>query len=458
MSLAKQGSFLLILLLYSCAGTLNRPLAPTEARLGEHTALTDELRELPPPSDPIVVAVYQFRDQTGQYKEGGGFSTAVTQGATNILVRAMKDSGWFLPIERENLNNLLNERKIIRSTWNQYGVQETLQPLLYANLIFEGGIVSFDTNVLTGGTGLRYFGAGGSEQYRQDRVTVYLRAVNVNTGEVVKTVYTSKTVLSQAVDVGIFRFVSFRRLLEFETGITYNEPSEMAVTEAIEKAVVSMVVEGLVEGLWSLQDSEDAEHPIFNEYFKEQANNGNRDVFGKELAERRAKFGVTASATGLLYQGDYPDPRARTGGEIGVQLQTSPRLGWQFTLGTTELVAGRTFYQSFLGYADASVQFKTLPYDKFSPFFFAGGGLLQRSGDKRFRLGGGYFPKVQIGLGLEVLMNERLGLSASLGYHLPFTDQLDEVTQGKYNDFYYQGKIGFTYYLGTPVAGARKFK
>jgi curli biogenesis system outer membrane secretion channel CsgG len=44
------------------------------------------------------------------------FSTAVTQGATSILIKALEDSKWFVPIERENIGNLLQERNLIRST------------------------------------------------------------------------------------------------------------------------------------------------------------------------------------------------------------------------------------------------------------------------------------------------------------------------------------------------------
>ncbi len=55
---------------------------------------------LPEPKEPVVVAVYKFRDQTGQYKKqpNSNFSTAVTQGAGAMLVRAMLESGWFVPV------------------------------------------------------------------------------------------------------------------------------------------------------------------------------------------------------------------------------------------------------------------------------------------------------------------------------------------------------------------------
>ncbi|MEL7021765.1 MAG: CsgG/HfaB family protein, partial [Bacteroidota bacterium] len=190
-----------------------QPIQPTRARLGEETQSTIELKTLPEPKEPIVVAVYKFRDQTGQYKPsetGANWSTAVTQGATSILIKALENSNWFVPIERENVGNLLNERKIIRSSRAQYGAdnsntKQLLPPLLFAGLILEGGIVSYDANVITGGAGLRYFGAGASGQYRQDRVTVYLRAISTSNGKILKSVYTSKTILSQKLDAGLFR-------------------------------------------------------------------------------------------------------------------------------------------------------------------------------------------------------------------------------------------------------------
>ena len=114
------------LLLLSCGGAFNQPTGPQSPRSGELTEQTKILQDLPQPAAPIVVGVYNFKDQTGQYKaieNVSSFSTAVTQGATTILIKALEDSKWFKPIERENLGNLLNERNIIRSTREEYQTQ-----------------------------------------------------------------------------------------------------------------------------------------------------------------------------------------------------------------------------------------------------------------------------------------------------------------------------------------------
>ncbi|MEE3148671.1 MAG: CsgG/HfaB family protein, partial [Bacteroidota bacterium] len=96
----------LITALNSCGTYFNQPFDQTPARLGEYSKSTQNLLNLPPAQAPVEVAVYNFSDQTGQYKaveNGSTFSTAVTQGSTAILLKALEDSGWFIPIERENL-------------------------------------------------------------------------------------------------------------------------------------------------------------------------------------------------------------------------------------------------------------------------------------------------------------------------------------------------------------------
>lgn len=266
----KKQALLVLLLgfgLMSCATKMYGPFYRQATSGPEYiTSVHWDLVNLPSPERPIPVAVYRFRDQTGQYKPpttASNFSTAVTQGATSILMKALEDSGWFIPVERENLSDLLQERRLILQTSQQYedeALKESslkmLQPLVYAGVIFTGGIIGYDSNIVTGGLGLRYFGAGGSGQYRVDRVSVYLRAISVKNGAVLKTVQATKVILSQQIGGGIFRFVRLNRLLEAEVGVACNEPVEMAVQEAIEKAVYDMIVEGVKMGLWKPKDPE----------------------------------------------------------------------------------------------------------------------------------------------------------------------------------------------------------
>ncbi|GAB3819651.1 hypothetical protein GCM10028895_18380 [Pontibacter rugosus] len=214
------------------------------------------------------------------------------------------------------------------------GKPEPLLPsLLFAGIILEGGIISYDANVITGGAGLRYFGAGGSGQYREDKVTVYLRAISTSTGEILKTVYTSKTILSQSMDFGVFRYVKFKRLLEAETGFTYNEPSEIAVKEAIDKAVQSMVIEGMLAGYWRPQTKEALDSPIVKEYLQEKQDAQNSDIHGQIMAQRRGAIGISVAGGALRYNGDYSDPKITPMAEAGLRFSTRSNLSFDVRVG-----------------------------------------------------------------------------------------------------------------------------
>ncbi|MBD1584132.1 CsgG/HfaB family protein [Pseudoalteromonas sp. S16_S37] len=227
----------------------------TEAQTLEHTQSYKDLKSLPKPMGSIPVSVYSFRDQTGQYKpiaNVSSFSTAVTQGASAILVQALSETDWFVPVEREGLQNILTERKIIRAALdNNDNESNALPPLKTAKIILEGGIISYDSNTKTGGLGAEYFGIGVSELYREDVISIYMRAVDVRTGVVLTSVATTKTVLSFEMRAGFFRYVSYKRLAEAEGGYTNNEPMHICVKQAIEKALVDLINSGIDKGLWS---------------------------------------------------------------------------------------------------------------------------------------------------------------------------------------------------------------
>lgn len=225
-----------------------------------------DLLSLPAPSGKVPVSVYSFRDQTGQYKPNPSstFSTAVTQGAGSLLVKALWESGWFQPLEREGLQNLLTERKIIRAA-NGDDVN-ALPQLRAASILLEGGIVGYDSNIQTGGAGAKYIGVGSSEKYRVDQVTVNLRAIDINSGLVINSVTTTKKIFSQETSAGVFKFVKFKELLEAEAGYTTNEPAQIAVLDAIETAVIRLIVTGIGEKHWQVANANDMHHPVILSY------------------------------------------------------------------------------------------------------------------------------------------------------------------------------------------------
>ena len=130
-----------------------------------------------------------------------------------------------------------------------------MQPLLFAGLLMRGGIISYDSNVKTGGTGARYLGISASKQYREDIVHISLRTVSVSTGEILIEVLVTKRLLSVGVSSDLFRFYEAgTELVEVEVGATVNESMAIALQKAVETAVYETIQEGKVKGFWAFQE------------------------------------------------------------------------------------------------------------------------------------------------------------------------------------------------------------
>ena len=464
------------ILIAGCASTFV-PVKTTRATLAYTTAIHKELVALPPPKEEVYVAVYKFRDQTGQYKStaagGMSWSTAVSQGATTMLLKTLEDSKWFVCLEREGLSNLLNERRIIRQTREQFlgegGEQlPPLPPLLYGGITLEGGIISYETNTVTGGYGAKYFGLGGSAQYRRDEVTIYLRAVSTQNGKILKTVHTTKSILSRMIDVGLFRYVRINRLLELETGYSHNEPVNMCVMEAIEKAVYSLIIEGVLEGLWELQNPEDIRHPLVRNYLEEREEAEGFAQFDKEgnlipipggytsVGVVKGRWGFGFNGGEQYYFGDYTDSRLRPTGELLIRYGMSSVFSLQLSGGLGKLADSWNF-RTRMVHANLKMVMNLFPHKRMTPFVFVGGSILnfwpeddegiEIERDRTLGNQWGWRPAAVGGLGVEYFISENWSATLSMEHFFTFTDALDGLVAGKWDDHLVCTRLGLHYYL-----------
>jgi len=261
-------SFLLAILVSSCA-VLNKNTDLSLTRDIQPANILDlqsaQLAELPPAKRKPVIAVYRdsFQDLTGQRKSNSSFalfSTAVTQAPEALLIRALKHAAngkFFRVVERVGLDNLTKERQLIRSTRENFEEDQKLQPLLFAGLLIQGGVINYDTNVQSGGMGARYLGIGTSKQYREDVVTISLRLVSVSTGEVLVETLVSKSIVSTSVSQDVFRFIEAgTELVEIEGGVAENEVGSIALQKAIETGVFNLIEIGIERGYWEYEQIE----------------------------------------------------------------------------------------------------------------------------------------------------------------------------------------------------------
>ena len=271
MAQSQKLQFLSVLLLSSCS-IFDQYEDTYEQRFNRSDVVSikdlqsKELKNVPIPEVSPVVAVYPaaFTDQTGQRKSNSEFalfSTAITQQPNALLIRALKHAGdgnFFRVVERVGLDNLTKERQLIRSAREQTASEEdknkALRPLLFAGILIEGAVISYEANLESGGVGARYLGIGNSVQYREDNITVSLRMVSVATGEVLLEVLSQKTIFSYGKSEDVFRFIEANtELVEIELGNARNESSTIALMKAIEGAVLELVQIGYNRKYWVLQ-------------------------------------------------------------------------------------------------------------------------------------------------------------------------------------------------------------
>ncbi|CAB4241812.1 curli production assembly/transport protein CsgG [uncultured Caudovirales phage] len=239
----------------------------------------DKNKLLPPMGGPIPVAVYSFADKTGQRKSVqniASLSSAVTQGGESYLIKALQDVGeqrWFIPLERVGLDNLIKERQMIRQMREQYQGRDAkpLPAMLFAGIIMEGGIIGYDSNTLTGGSGMRVFGIGATTQYQSDTVTVNLRTVSVSTGEILTNTTVTKTVLSYMDKLTVLRFVDDPTNIatgasalgvEGEIGGSINESINKAIDVAVQAAVINTITEGVRKSHWSFKEEQSSKEAV----------------------------------------------------------------------------------------------------------------------------------------------------------------------------------------------------
>lgn len=253
---------LLLLTVTGCATTkvLTDPVKPTVVK----NLLAKEFDTLPPPANGrlLTTAVYSFTDKTGQRRplpNIASLSMAVTQGSEALLIKALQDVGrgrWFEVVERVGIDSLTKERQLIRQMREAYEgpKAKALDPMMFASIIIEGGIVGYDASTKSGGSAMRMLGIGPQTAYSEDIVTVSMRAVSVNSGKVLVAVNVQKTVYSAADSLAVLKFIKDgTQAFEIESGLTVNEPGTLAVKAAIEAAVVELIKEGAKKGIWDFE-------------------------------------------------------------------------------------------------------------------------------------------------------------------------------------------------------------
>ena len=208
------------------------------------TAATQLLASLPEREDKPAVAVYSIDDRTGQYKESG--SAVVTQGATDMMITALKRSRQFKVLDRVNFGDFMNEQNLKTNDRLSSGQGPSIGQMTGADYVIQGAITEYQVDRNTGGVGLNIGGVGGSKEYARATTAVDLRLVDSSSGEVVWSESLKGEIVGEKVGLQAFSFMG-NNIVEFETGRGKQEVINLVIRTLLEESVYKIYESGVLE-------------------------------------------------------------------------------------------------------------------------------------------------------------------------------------------------------------------
>ena len=235
-------------------GTFPGEGAPPKVQPRQEIALPD------PPKRPLTVGIYSCIDTSGQRRPDQvvqELSTAVPMDCTPYLTEAVRAlrPGYVFLVEREHVDELLRERQLATLALNnaaeidRSSVAHKLATLRVAEVLLVGQVVAYDRSVHQLAAGAAVNGIGASGVYVTDVITFSVRAVAVQTGEVIGQVTVTKSVTSLKIG-SHFAKIYGTDAVDIEAGGAGNEPVGIALNSAVRSAVIQLVQQGARDGWW----------------------------------------------------------------------------------------------------------------------------------------------------------------------------------------------------------------
>lgn len=239
------------------AGCMGSPLPNAKPQ----TLMTEEITLPPPPKRALTVGIYSCIDTTGQRRPTGQpqeLSTAVPMDCAPYLIEAVRalSPGYLNLVERQHVDELLRERQIATLALNVGAGNQANRParqlatLRVAELLLVGQVVAYDRQTQQVSGGFSLGGIGGSGTYVTDLITFSLRAVAVQTGEVLGESTVTKSITSFKLG-GHDSKIWPTTVMEAELGGAINEPVGLALRLATRSALSELVSRGIKTGWWA---------------------------------------------------------------------------------------------------------------------------------------------------------------------------------------------------------------
>jgi curli production assembly/transport component CsgG len=161
----------------------------------------------------------------------------------------------------------------------------------------------------------------------------------------------------------------------------------------------------------------------------------------KHQTSLRAKNVVSIAVGTSVINGDFVDPLFEIYSHIGYKRFLAKHININFSYNKFNLAYKDILNEGFMSF-DLNLEYLVLPNKEFSPFIFVGGGLNASNYFKQTT------SKTQVGIGLEYLISESIGVKVFSDYNYVFSDELDGLIAGESDDTFFRIALGLNFYFG----------
>jgi len=160
-----------------------------------------------------------------------------------------------------------------------------------------------------------------------------------------------------------------------------------------------------------------------------------------EFLNLRSTNAIDIAIGSSVINGDLPDPEFEAYFKIGYKCHITSHLNFNVSYNKYNLAFKDVYNEGFMSF-DLNLEYLMAPFGHVSPFIFAGGGY---NGSNHFVETN---TKAQGGIGLEIIVLEKVGLKFFGEYNYFFTDELEGVIGGEGDDAVWRFGIGANFYFG----------
>lgn len=172
-------------------------------------------------------------------------------------------------------------------------------------------------------------------------------------------------------------------------------------------------------------------------------------VVKKSIKVERPMNAIIASVGSAVANGDLPEAKFDLNFQIGYKRSIATGLNLNVTYNKFNIVFEDVYYEGFMSF-DLDLEYLLFEDKEFTPFVYAGPGILAANGIVDSEL------KFQLGLGIEYLVSESVGLRLYADRNFLSNDTLDGVETGGSNDSFYKIGFGANFYFPQNTRRVRK--